>query len=146
VRLANVALPALIFICTAALLAIGHFYYAYSWSVFAFPLGAGLFLCVLCGAEVVRQLSVRRATALQIDANAPPLSVSGIAWMFALSVFLYGFGFLLGPALYLLACLRANGFSWTLSAGSAAVLPISIWSVFIKAMSIQLPIWPLWLD
>ena len=39
--------------------------------------------------------------------------------MFALAVFLYAFGFVAGPALYLLACLRANGFSWIVSGGIA---------------------------
>ena len=144
-KLGEIILPALILAGVAALLAVGYFYYAYSWTAFAFPLGAGLVLCLLCAVEVTGLLRARAMTVPPVDGQSPPLSISSIAWMFALSVFLYALGFVFGPAAYLLICLRANGFSWKLSAGSAVVMPVMIWALFIKAMGIQLPIWPLWM-
>jgi hypothetical protein len=66
--------------------------------------------------------------------------------MFALALFLFGLGFVAGPAAYLLICLRANGFSWGLSASVAVASLAVTWGLFIKTMGILLPVAPLWMN
>lgn len=144
---AEAIFPALLIVIVATLLVLGNFAFEYSWTAFAFPLAAGLVLCVLCAMEI-GGVAVARREAPDLVARAeedrPPLSPSGLVWMFALAVFLYAFGFVAGPALYLLACLRANGFSWIVSGGiAAASIPLT-WGLFINIMGILLPIEPLW--
>jgi hypothetical protein len=142
---AEIMFPALILAFTATFLALGNFVYAYSWTSFAFPLMVGAVLCVLCAARIVTALAGPHATAPRTNQDEPvPLSLSSLAWMFALALFLYGLGFVAGPAAYLLACLRANGFSWSLALAVAGSSLLVTWGLFIHVMSILLPIWPLW--
>lgn len=139
-----VLFPALLLAFAAAMLAIGHFHYHYSWTAFVFPLAAGLALSLLCALEIATILR-RRGARAPGAAGPPPLSLAGIAWLFALAPFLYLFGFIFGAALYLLVCLRGNGFSWRLSLGTAAVALLAGWGLFVKVLGVQLPIAPLWM-
>lgn len=136
--------PTLILAFTVAMLAMGYFHYQYSWTAFAFPFGAGLAVSVLCIVEIAFRVGRRGARAAG-SADLPPLSPVGMAWLFALAVFLYAFGFVFGAAVYLLVCLRGNGFSWRLSGGIAIVSLIVTWGVFLKVLGLQLPLQPLWL-
>jgi len=140
----GVVFPALILAFTTVMLAIGYFHYHYSWTAFAFPLAAGLAVFLLCAFEIAALLRARGAGAP--GAAVPPsLSLSGIAWLFALAAFLFGFGFVFGAALYLLVCLKANGFSWRLSIGTAAVSLLVTWGLFIHVLRVQLPVPPSWM-
>jgi hypothetical protein len=135
-----------ILVVVAALIAIGYFVNHYSWITFVFPLIVGTVVCALCLIELARLRSEPDVIPVA-DEDAPlPLSGSSLAWMFALIAFLYGLGFVFGPALYLLACLRANDFSWRLSGSIAAVSLLVTWGLFIKVMGVLLPIWPPWLS
>ena len=136
--------PALIFAFTATALAVGYFHYQYSWTAFAFPLVAGLVVCLLCAIEIATT-SRRRGTSAPRAADQPPLSLAGVAWLFALAAFLYAFGFVFGAALYLLVCLRGNDFSWRLSVGTAVVSLFATWCIFIRVLGVQLPLKPLWM-
>jgi Tripartite tricarboxylate transporter TctB family len=134
-----------IFVVVAALIAIGYFVIQYSWITVIFPLIVGIVVCALCLIELAR-LRIEHQVESVADEDTPmPLSLSSLAWMFALIAFLYGLGFVFGPALYLLACLRANDFSWRLSGGIAAVSLLVTWGLFIKVMGVLLPVWPPWL-
>ncbi len=115
-----------------------------SWTAFAFPFAAGLAVCLLCVFEIAGILRRRGAPAPRA-ADQPSLSLAGVAWLFALAAFLYGFGFVLGAALYLLVCLRGNDVSWRLSAGIAVVSLFVSWGLFIKVLGVQLPLKPLWM-
>lgn len=139
-------LPLLLLAISAALL-IGGFAAGYSWTALAFPLAAGGAVCVLCAVELMaicRRYSAT-APAMPDDGDPESLSLASIAWMFALALFLFGLGFVAGPAAYLLVCLRANGFSWPLSTGIAVASVAVTWGLFIKIMGILLPIVPLWI-
>jgi hypothetical protein len=139
---AKAIFPFAILTVVAALIAIGYFVIQYSFITFIFPLMVGIVVCLLCLMELARL----RANPVVTSADPPaPLSLSSLAWMFALIVFLYGLGFVFGAAAYLLACLRANGFSWRLAGGVAAASLLVAWGLFIKIMGIQLPIVPLWI-
>jgi hypothetical protein len=152
-RRGELIFPAILLVLVAAFTAGGYWLGEYSWGVIAFPLGAALFTCVLCLVEIARALPRRPVTAAAgpviadpgADDGAPaPLSASGLAWMFVLPVFLYGLGFVAGPVAYLLACLRANGFSWALSATIAAASVALTLGLFSHVMGILLPVMPLW--
>jgi len=146
---AELIFPIIIFVAVAAFAGGGYFIGGYSWGVIVFPLGAATLTCGLCAIEIVRVMRSRRATvaaavASDLDDTPLPMSVSGLVWMFVLPVFLYALGFVAGPAAYLFACLRANGFSWALSAGIAAASVAMTWGLFIHVMGVLLPTMPLW--
>jgi len=139
-------LPALLFAAVAALLGAGFLLLDYPPGVLAFPAGTGGLLCVLCAIEVARVL---RSEGWKMRAPAAPALepswLRALAWMFALGAFLLVLGFVLGPAAYLLACLRANGFSWRLAAGVGAASVALTWGAFIGVLGIPLPVVPPWL-
>ncbi|MGA7487039.1 MAG: hypothetical protein WBW74_08905 [Xanthobacteraceae bacterium] len=146
---AELIFPLIIFVVVASFTGGGYFIGDYSWGVIAFPLGAAILTCVLCAIEIARLLSTTRASASEAPPadsdDAPlPISASGFAWIFILPLFLYGLGFVAGPAVYLLACLRTNRFSWGLSAGIAAASVAMTWGLFIHLMGVLLPLTPLW--
>jgi hypothetical protein len=117
----------------------------FTWTALQFPLGTGVLLCVLCAGELAATLSGRQPGATLDAERAGPLSWPSFVWIFALGGFLFGLGFVAGPACYLLIYLRANGFSWLLSMGIAIASVAVTWGLFIKIMGIQLPIVPLFI-
>ena len=140
-RRGDAVFPGLVLAFAATVLAIGYFHYHYTWTAFGFPFAAGAALCLLCALEMRNVISRRGAPAAD---TAPTLSPGAMAWLFALAAFLYGLGFVFGTALYLLVCLRGNGFTWRLAALTAlASLPLT-WGLFIKVLGVQLPLQPLW--
>jgi hypothetical protein len=136
------ALPAFLLVAVAGLLGAGYLLLDYSPAVLAFPAGIGGVLCALCALEIARALGSRAAPPA---AALEPLSPAALAWMFALAAFILALGFVLGPAAYLLACLRANGGSWRLAAGVAAASVALTWGLFIEVFGILLPVAPPWL-
>ena len=139
--------PALFFVATIALLALGYFYYGYPWVTFAFPFGAGLALCGLCALEMAKTLAKSTESGPAIE-DEPDVSMSwpALGWLLALLLFLYGFGFVYGSAAYLLVCLLGNGFSWKIAVGSALVALVVTWGLFIKILGVLLPLQPLWMS
>jgi hypothetical protein len=138
--------PAVFMVAVAALLAAGFLVFDYSWSVIAFPLGAGAALCVLCAIELLRILAGRNTVKPGAAESAvEPLSLPSLAWMFSLAVFLWGLGCVIGPALYLLVYLRLNGSSWAIAIGVAIGSLVLTWGIFIKVLGILLPVQPLWM-
>jgi ABC-type uncharacterized transport system permease subunit len=140
---AEIAFPVLLFVGVAALLAAGILVLDYPWAVIAFPFGAGSVMCALCAIQVA--LAGRRETSALTEEPQEPLTLSSLAWVFAIVVFVYAFGFVLGSAAYLLVYLRANGSSWRLSLAIAAVSLVATWGLFIKVLQVPLPLEPLWL-
>lgn len=140
---AETIFPAAILVCVAVFVALGYLVLEFTWTAFAFPLGAGVAVCALCAIELMR---LGRSEGEPAEEAAPPLSIPSLAWTAALGLFLYGLGFVAGPAVYLLVCLRANGFSWTLAASVAAASVAVSWGLFIKMMHVLLPIAPLWMS
>jgi hypothetical protein len=142
--------PAIILALVAAFAGGGYFIGEYPWGVIAFPLGAAVATCALCAIEIARMVAKRPAAAPAAPAGGDdepvPMSASGLAWMFVLPAFLYGLGFVAGPAAYLLACLRANGFPWMVSGAIALSSIVVTWGLFIHVMGVLLPIQPLWMD
>jgi len=141
---AQVIFPCLIFVTVAALLATGLFIYRYSWPVIGFPLGSGLFVCVMCAVDIVLSLKGRAPTPPANDEPLQPLSWVAVLWAFALVPFVIAFGFVFGPALYLLAYILANGSSWRLAALISTASLLVTWGLFIQLMRVPMPVQPLW--
>jgi hypothetical protein len=139
-----VVFPALILLVVGGLSIYAIF--TFTWTALQFPLGAGVLLCALCVAELAATLAGRQAQAAIDAERAGPLSWPSVFWIFALAGFLFGLGFVAGPALYLLIFLRASRFSWVFSASIAAASVVVTWGFFIKIIGILLPIAPLWMS
>jgi hypothetical protein len=141
---AQIIFPCLMFVVIAGLLAVGFFVYRYSWTVIGFPLGSGLFVCVMCIVDVAMTLRGRAPKPPANDEPLEPLSWTAVLWAFALVPFVIAFGFVFGPALYLLAFMPANGSSWRL-AGVISTASLAVtWGLFIQLMRVPMPIEPLW--
>jgi hypothetical protein len=140
---AAVIFPAFILVVIGGLSIYGAF--AFTWTALQFPLGAGILLCAMCVGELAATLSGRQAVATIEAERAGPVPWPSLVWIFALGGFLYALGFVAGPALYLLICLRANRFSWAVAAGIAAASVAVTWGLFIKIIGILLPVMPLWM-
>lgn len=138
-----VLFPALILVAVGGLTIYGAM--TFTWTALQFPLGTGVLLCTLCVAELAARLSGRRAETAIDDERGGPLPWPSLIWIFALGGFLFAFGFVAGPALYLLIVLRANRFSWGLSAAIAAASVAVTWGLFIKTIGILLPVVPMWM-
>jgi hypothetical protein len=139
---AAVVFPAFILVVVGGLSIYAVF--TFTWTALQFPLGAGILLCAMCVGELMATLSGRQAGPILEAERAGPLSWPSLFWIFALVGFLFGFGFVAGPALYLLINLRANRFSWVFAASIAAASVAVTWGLFIKIIGIQLPMMPPW--
>ncbi len=140
---AAVVFPALILIVAGGLSIYAVF--TFTWTALQFPLGAGILLCAMCVAELVATPSGRQARITLEAERAGPLSWPSLCWIFALAGFLFGLGFVAGPACYLLIYLRANRFSWGFAVSIAAASVAVTWGLFIKIIGILLPVGPTWL-
>lgn len=141
---AEIIFPFVLIVFVVAILTSGWML-DYSWTVIGFPFATGVVVCLLCvtiGAMAFtgRSLSVAGAPAAEVQ----PITIASVAWIFALGAAVYALGFVFGPAVYLLAYLRANDFSWRLSLSVAVGSLAVTWGLFIKALHVLLPIQPLW--
>lgn len=140
---AEIIFPAVLFVIVGALLAAGLFIYKYSWTVIGFPLGAGAIVCTLCLVDIAMTKAGHRPRPA-MEAALESLSLACVVWVFALAAFIVAFGFVFGPAAYLLVYLRATGSSWRLSLGIAAGSLLMTWALFIKILRVPVPLEPLW--
>ena len=143
-RTAEIAFPALLLAVVTALVAGGFLLFDYSPRVILFPALAALMMGGLCLAQIAATWSGRAQARDEKELELEPITTSSVAWVFALAAFVFGLGFVFGPAAYLLAYLRANGSSWRLSIIVAALSIVVTWGFFIKLMRVLLPIEPLW--
>lgn len=143
---AELVFPALVLVAVAALLTTGFVVLQYSWTVIAFPFGAGIVLAVLCLLQLASVLWRRPPMPSAEDPSDQPVTASSVAWILALAASLYGLGFVLGPAVFLLVYFRARGFSWRVSSAVAAGSVAVTWGVFVKVLRVLLPLEPPWMS
>jgi hypothetical protein len=143
---AEIAFPALVLVAVAALLAAGFLVLEYSWTVIAFPFGAGIVLSVLCLLQLATSVWGRPPMPGTDEQPDKPVTASSVAWILALAVCIYGLGFVLGPAIFLLVYFRVRGFSWHVSSAVAAGSLSITWGLFIKVLRVLLPVEPPWLS
>jgi hypothetical protein len=143
-RTAELGFPALLIAVVAALILGGFFIADYSWRVLGFPVLAAAVMGALCVAQIAGVLGGRQPERAADEPEPDPITAGSVAWVFALAGFLFAFGFVFGPAAYLLVYLRATGSSWRLSVIVSAASILVTWGFFIKLMRVLLPIEPLW--
>ncbi|HZS65242.1 MAG TPA: hypothetical protein VFA53_12210 [Xanthobacteraceae bacterium] len=143
---AELIFPAALSAVVALLLFSGYFVLHYSFKVIAFPLLTGAALCALCLVDIVMTMRsfAAQPAAEQAQDSDRTFSLASLAWALSLLLFVYAFGFVFGPALYLLTYLRIHGSSWALSFGVAGASLAVTWGLFINLLRILLPIQPLW--
>jgi hypothetical protein len=137
----------LVLILVVGAFIVGGFAAGYSWTVIGFPFGAAAVACVLAATQAVWAATghVDPPPQTEDGEQLAPLTFDSLAWVFALAIFLYGLGLVAGPAVYLLAYLRAHGSSWALSLIIAAGSIVMTWGLFITFLKVPLPIEPLWM-
>lgn len=134
-------------------LAIGYFYYQYSWGVFYFPFATGIVIICLCIFVLCRhrpdqstgrspQPSITAATGTIIDTRQPTGAWSGILWVLASVPFVIVFGYLFGLALYVLVFMRTHGQGWALSLTMFVGTLATIYLVFMSLLRVSLPLFP----
>ncbi len=139
---AAILFPALVLFAVGGLTIYAAF--AFTWTALQFPLGAGIALCAMCAGEIMATISGQQAGPTPDAERAGPLSWPSLGWIFALAGFLFGLGFVAGPACYLLIFLRASRFSWAFALAIAAASVLVTWGLFIRIIGILLPVMPLW--
>ncbi|WP_119153106.1 tripartite tricarboxylate transporter TctB family protein [Caldimonas tepidiphila] len=108
-----------------------------------FPFGLGVILAVLGGLVTFKALTIESA-----DGD----KIGGIAWRPLLVILgaVLVFGFLLPrmglvvtvPVLITIASLAGDEFKWKEVILLSIILTVGTWAVFIKGLSLVLPIWP----
>ncbi|MEQ9811932.1 MAG: hypothetical protein RLO50_04065 [Azospirillaceae bacterium] len=147
-------------------LILGAWYYAYNWSVFAFPLVLGLLAIALAGMRMVKMLGAPAAedeadtdgteapaqspvqSPVQSPIAAPALfegaAWAQLGWLIAMLIVSYLLGFLAGPALVVAAYLKVHRFGWLaivlMIAGTLAITYLG----FTVVLQVPLPLEPFW--
>jgi hypothetical protein len=143
-RAAEIAFPALLLVIVGGLVVGGFFVAGHSWRVMGFPFLAFAAMAALCLMQIASAWSGALPARAGDEPEVEPITLGSVVWVFALAGFIFAFGFVFGPAAYLLAYLRANGSSWRLSVIVSLVSIVVTWGFFIKLMRVLLPIEPLW--
>lgn len=134
-------LPLLAAGMTLLFLLSGWLFYDYGWVVMRFPLLAG---ALTIGAALPLWLRHRRGP---VEPGPPPdrHGDGGFAAEFshylaiaAILPAVWILGFVLGPALFLLAFLRWHGTGWGLAAAMAAGTALFVHGVFVQLLHLQL--------
>jgi hypothetical protein len=108
-----------------------------------FPFGLGVLLALLGALELFKALTI------ESDGGDP---IGGIAWkpliVILVAVALFGFALpRLGlvitlPLLVLISSWASDEFSWKATVANALVLITMSWLIFIKGLSLIIPMWP----
>ena|SRR6187402_3615640 len=108
-----------------------------------FPFGLGVLLALLGALELFKALTI------EAEGGAP---VGDIAWkpliviLFAVALFgvaLPRLGLVITlPLMVLISSWASDEFSWKATVGNAIVLILMSWLIFIKGLSLIIPMWP----
>jgi hypothetical protein len=112
-----------------------------------FPFGLGILLALLGGFTLFEALTI------ETEDGEP---IGHIAWkplaIITVSIALFGFmlprmGLVISlPVLVLLSSVASHEFSWRAAILNAAVLTVFSWFVFVKGLSLTIPMWPTFLN
>ncbi len=111
-----------------------------------FPLGLGLLLALLGTVVLFKSLTVETDDGEPIGAWSwrPLLVIVGSLVLFGLGLPRLGLLITL-PLLVILVSTASDEFSWKDALLNAAVLTALSWAVFVKGLSLTLPVWPTFL-
>lgn len=108
-----------------------------------FPFGLGLLMAILGGAVLFKALAVETADGEPIGAWAfrPLIIVMGSVGLFGFTLPLLGMAVAL-PILIVMVSLAGDEFHWKDAVISVVVLTLGSWLIFIKGLSLVIPLWP----
>jgi hypothetical protein len=111
-----------------------------------FPFGLGVLLALLGASVLFKALTIESEGGQPIGAIAwrPLLIVVGAIAMFGFALPRLGLAITL-PALIIVASLASDEFRWRDALLSSVVLTVGSWAIFVKGLSLVIPVWPTFL-
>lgn len=108
-----------------------------------FPFGLGLLMAILGGAVLFKALVVETEDGEPVGAWAfkPLLIVMASVGLFGYTLPLLGMAVAL-PLLIVMVSLAGDEFHWKDAVISVVVLTLGSWLIFIKGLSLVIPLWP----
>ena len=108
-----------------------------------FPFGLGLLMAILGAAVLFKALVVETEDGEPIGAWAfrPLLIIMGSVGLFGFTLPLLGMAVAL-PILIVMCSLAGDEFHWKDAIISVVVLTVGSWLIFIKGLSLVIPLWP----
>lgn len=111
-----------------------------------FPFGLGVLLALLGAAVLFKALTIESEGGQPIGSIAwrPLLIVVGAIMMFGIALPRLGLVITL-PLLIIVASLASDEFRWRDAILSSVVLTVGSWAIFVKGLSLVIPVWPTFL-
>lgn len=111
-----------------------------------FPFGLGVLLAVLGGSVLFKALTIESEGGQPIGAIAwrPLLIVVGAIALFGFALPRLGLAVTL-PLLIIVSSLASDEFRWRDALLSSVVLTVGSWAIFVKGLSLVIPVWPTFL-
>jgi hypothetical protein len=108
-----------------------------------FPFGLGILLALLGAVELFKALTIESEGGDPIGSVAwkPLIVVLFAVGLFGVALPRLGLVITL-PVMVLISSWASDEFSWKASVGNAVVLIVVSWLVFIKGLSLIIPLWP----
>lgn len=108
-----------------------------------FPFGLGLLMAVLGGMVLFKALVVETDDGEPVGAFAfkPLLIIMASVALFGFTLPLLGLAIAL-PILIIMCSLAGDEFHWKDAVISVVVLTLGSWAIFIKGLSLVIPLWP----
>jgi hypothetical protein len=108
-----------------------------------FPFGLGLLMAILGGAVLFKALAVETEDGEPVGpwAFRPLIIVMGSVGVFGFTLPLLGMAIAL-PLLIIMVSLAGDEFHWKDCVISVVVLTLGSWLIFIKGLSLVIPLWP----
>ncbi len=111
-----------------------------------FPFGLGVLLALLGGAVLFKALTIESEGGQPIGSIAwrPLLIVVGAIALFGFALPRLGLAITL-PLLIIVSSMASDEFRWRDALLSSVVLTVGSWAIFIKGLSLVIPVWPTFL-
>ena len=149
----RLVVPAVLTLFSAALPAIGVFYYQYDIKVLGFPLGIGLFAVAMGLLSIRAELrGPKPADAVPAQTNAfdeseglleNPATWLQLGWIVAFAAATLVLGFLAGPSLMIALYLLWDRRGWRAAVIAAVLMAAGVWLISTYLIRAPLPMMPI---
>lgn len=144
----EILLPAVIIAFTLFVLAAGIFYYEYEMNVMRFPYLVGGILVALSAWRLVQAVQGKRLPGEPEEPEEPTTEsvrefAGTAAWLLGILPCVWLLGYPAGVTIYIFSYLKTHGESWLTSAVLAAAGFAITYFVFVEALRVRLPVWPI---
>lgn len=147
----EILLPAAIIVFTLFVLGAGIFYYEYGMNVMRFPYLVGGVLIALSAWRLVQAIEGKRLPGEPEEPEEPTTEslrefAGTAAWLLGILPVVWLLGYPAGITLYIFAYLKAHGESWLMSIVLGTAGFAITYFVFVEALKVRLPVWPIGLN